>query len=246
VTQSAWAHLPANQSGRHNANLGASRDRLLRGQTYKNLSTICLIPTRGVIHHRIVQSWMNLMPPMNQKFIRLFIHGHEVGEAYNQAIAGILADPHLSTWPYVLTLEEDNAPPPDGLLKLYEAIQSDKTYGAVGGLYWTKGDGGQPMIYGDPHATPVNFIPQLPQLDTVQPCRGLGMGFTLFRTAMFKDPTVPRPWFKTLQDYREGVGVRSYTQDLYFYERAGEAGYRFACDTRVKVGHLDVVNDVMW
>jgi hypothetical protein len=117
---------------------------------------------------------------MNQKFIRMFAIGMEVGAAYSNMIEGILADPNLSQWKYILTLEEDNMPPPDGLLKLYENM--DK-YDAIGGLYWTKGELGQPMIYGNPHEMPLTFVPQLPMPETVQECNGLGMAvvtYTLF------------------------------------------------------------------
>jgi hypothetical protein len=216
--------------------------RLTKGRTYQDLSTICVVPTRGMIPARVVESWMGLMSAMNQKFTRVFVAGMEVGDAYNAAIELILNHPELSTWKYVLTLEEDNLPPPDGLLKLYESIED---YAAVGGLYWTKGEGGQPMIYGDPHGI-LNFVPQMPRPDTVQECNGLGMGFTLFRMEMFRDEKIPRPWFKTLQEWDPNVGVRSYTQDLHFFERARQAGHRVACDTRVKVGHLSVEDDFVW
>jgi hypothetical protein len=229
--------------GTHNKDLEASRDRLFKGSSYKDLSTVCVIATRGMIHAKVLQSWFGLMSAMNQKFIRLFALGMEVGEAYNNMIEYILGHPDLSKWPYILTLEEDNMPPPDGLLKLYESM--DK-FDVVQGLYWTKGEGGQPMIYGDPKVMPKNFIPQVPQVDTVQECNGLGMGFNLFRSKIFRDPNIPKPWFKTLQEFQPGQGVRCYTQDLYFYENAGKAGYRFACDTRVKVGHFDVQADLIW
>src|SRR4030042_2915961 len=153
-----------NQAGFHN-NDPKANDRLIQGNTYKDLSTICIVPTRGMISAKVVQNWMGLMSPMNQKFIRLFIIGMEVGEAYNSAIEMILNNEELSKWKYVLTLEEDNMPPIDGILKLYENM--DK-YDAVGGLYWTKGEGGQPMIYGDPKIMPKNFIPQIPQFESIQ------------------------------------------------------------------------------
>lgn len=235
-------------SGFHNENWSASQTRLTRGNTYRDLSTICIIPTRGVIHARVLQSWFGLMPPMNQKFMRLFVVGDEVGQAYSNTIEQILADKHLSTWKYIMTLEEDNVPPPDGLLKLYEAIEggvNGQKYDGVGGLYWTKGYGGQPMIYGNPQEHPKNFVPQLPLPDTMHECNGLGMGFNLFRLKMFKDDRLRRPWFKTEQSYLAGQGTRGFSQDLYFYENAG-AYYRFACDTRVKVGHFDANADIMW
>ena len=230
-----------NFSGSNNANLAASRDRLIRGGTYKDLSTVCIVATRGVIPSKVVQSWLNLASPMNQKFMRIFIEKMEVGDAYNTGVEMVLAHPELSQWKYILTLEEDNCPPPDGLLKLYEAAAK---FDAVGGLYWTKGENGQPMIYGDPHRMPKDFVPQLPVPDAVQEANGLGMGFTLFKIDMFKK--VPKPWFKTLQEYAPGQGMRAATQDLYFFQESAKHGFRFASDNRVRVGHYDHATDTMW
>jgi len=180
---------------------------------------------------------------MNQKVIGpIFATGMEVGEAYNHLIQNVLNNPELSKWKYILTIEEDNAPPADGLLKLYESMSE---YDVVQGIYWTKGAGGQPMIYGDPKVVPKNFIPQKPIPETVQHCNGLGMGFNLFKLEIFKNENLRKPWFKTIQEV-VGGGARAYTQDLYFYEDAAKQGYRFACDTRVKVGHYDITNDIMW
>lgn len=229
-------------AGKHNEAMDESVTRLEDGRTYRDLSTIIVVPTRGTIPARCVENWMGLMMPMNQKVVRVFVSGMEVGEAYSRAISMILDHPELSTWKYVLTLEEDNLPPPDGLLRLYESIDD---YAAVGGLYWTKGEEGQPMIYGSPEGI-LNFIPQKPVADEVQSCRGLGMGFTLFKLDLFRDPKIPKPWFRTLQEYEPSVGVRSYTQDLYFFEQAAKAGYKVASDNRVKVGHLDVATGLVW
>ena len=74
--------------GLHNLN-PTSKDRLIQGRSYKDLSTICIVPTRGTIAARVVQNWLGMMMPMNQKFIRLFIIGMEVGEAYNQLPAQV-------------------------------------------------------------------------------------------------------------------------------------------------------------
>lgn len=235
--------------GRHNADLNASRSRLIKGRTYQDLSTVCIIPTRGTVCAHVLNSWFGMMSPMNQKFTRVIVEGMEVGEAYSTALAQILASAELSTWKYILTLEEDNTPPPDGLLKLYESIEGKvdgEKYAAVGGLYWTKGEGGQPMIYGSPAELPLAFRPQLPIPDALQRCNGLGMGFTLFRMEMFKDARLRRPWFKTEQSFTPGVGARAFTQDLYFFEDAAKWGYRFASDNRVLVGHYDISTGVTW
>ncbi len=229
--------------GVHNANDYVAR--LEKAKTYRDLSTIIVCPTRGQIPARIVQSWQGLIRPMNQKVIGpLFMEGMEVGEAYNAVIKMILENPELSKFKFILTLEEDNAPPADGLVKLYESIDD---YDAVGGLYWTKGESGQPMCYGDPAVMPRNFIPQVPTPDTITACNGLGMGFTLFRMEMFKDDRFDYGnWFKTKQEVVPGQGAQVFTQDLWFFQKAGELGYKFCCDARVKVGHYDAGNQIMW
>jgi len=239
------AELDTVFQGFHNSNLEQARMRLEKGKTYQDLTTVWVTPIAkepAMVPAKVVfQSWMNLMMPMNQQVFRLPISGHEVGEAYNMAIEMILDNPMLSKAKYVLTVEWDNLPPPDGLLKLYESI--DK-YDVVGGLYWTKGECGQPMIYGDPKVMPKNYIPQIPRIEEIQECNGLGMGFTLFRLGMFRK--LKKPWFKTLQEYTPQDGARAATQDLYFFQNAQKEGYRFASDNRVRVGHLDVQTGEVW
>lgn len=229
-------------TGKHNEDLEASINRLKDAGTYKDLSTIIICPTRGQIPAKVVQSWLGLIKPMNQRVVGpIFAIGMEVGEAYNHLIKTILESPVLSQFKYVLTIEEDNIPPPDGLLKLYESM--DK-YDVVGGLYWTKGEMGQPMIYGDPDVYPKNYTPQVPKTGEVQPANGLGMGFNLFKVDMFRK--IPYPWFKTIQEYIPDQGVRMMTQDIYFYDNAAKEGYKFACDNRVLVGHYSLQDDIIW
>lgn len=228
--------------GFHNRDLDAAKERLEKGKQYRDLSTICVIPTRGMIPARVVENWMGMMTPMNNAFVRIFVAGMEVGDAYNAAVETILGHPQLKDFKYMLTLEEDNMPPPDGLLKLYESIDD---FAAVGGLYWTKGEGGQPMIYGDPKGI-LSFQPQQVRAETVQEANGLGMGFTLFDLSVFRDKKIPKPWFKTIQEWDPNTGVAAGTQDLYFFANARRAGYRVACDTRIKVGHLDSGSGMVW
>lgn len=235
--------LVPDNTGIHNASDYVAR--LQKEKTYRDLSTVIVCPTRGVIPARVVQSWQGMIRPMNQKVLGpIFMEGMEVGEAYNAVIKMILENPELSKFRFMLTLEEDNAPPADGLMKLYESIDQ---YDAVGGLYWTKGEGGQPMCYGNPADMPLNFIPQIPAPGAITPCNGLGMGFTLFRMEMFKDKRFDYDnWFKTKQEVTPEGGVHVYTQDLWFFQKARDLGYKFACDARVKVGHYDAVNQIMW
>lgn len=155
--------------------------RLLpKGKTYKDLSTICVIPTPGNVEEkrflncekcehrneyvhtrvngidpRVYDSWKKIIRPMNVPFLEMFVNGMEVGDAYNAAVETILSNPGTKNFKYLLTLEHDNLPPgPDDLIPqgpLMALYEGiAKGFDVVGGLYWTKGSPSMPLIYGDP------------------------------------------------------------------------------------------------
>ena len=65
--------------GVHNSDLEASSERLKKGKQYRDLSTVCVVPTRGMIPARVVENWMGLMMPMNNAFFRIFVSGWRWG-----------------------------------------------------------------------------------------------------------------------------------------------------------------------
>lgn len=238
--------------GKNNVNLEETISRLEKGAAYKDLSTVIIIPSldvtvdtsdlknpkvKGAIHPKVAASWMSMYNPPNQKVCRLFAVGMEVGEAYSRCIENVLAHPELSKYKYILTVETDNLPNPDSFIKLLSQMEDHPEYACIGGLYFTKGEGGCAQIWGDPNSHPLNFRPQLPDLaGGLVECNGTGMGFNLFRMEMFKDERLRKPWFKTTSSMEEGI----YTQDLYAWTDFKKHGYRAAIDCSVKVGHIDV------
>lgn len=209
--------------------------RLIEGGSWKKQRVAVILPAGEKIHAKVALSLWNLIFPPNQMVLRILAQGMEVGDAYTKAIESCLADPNVSQWEYVLTVEHDNLPPADGVVKLIEAMEKHPEYAAIGGLYFTKGEGGVPQIWGDVKDPILNFRPQPPDPDGgIVECCGTGMGFTLFRMSMFKDERFPKPIFQTKAD-RNGVG----TQDLMFWAEARKYGYRCAIDCSVKVGHID-------
>jgi len=227
--------------GKHNTDLDGSTKRIFEGGSWKSQKIICIIPAAKTMSSKVALSHWNLIFPPNQAVYRMLALGLEVGEAYSQAIENILASPELSKWEYILTLEHDNIPPNDGILKLLKRMDEHPELSCIGGLYWTKGEGGVPQIWGDPKDPVLNFRPQPPQAGQLVECCGTGMGFNLWRTSMFKDEKLRRPWFKTMAS-AQGVG----TQDLYFWGDARKYGYRCAIDCDVLVGHHDLATDTVW
>ena len=228
--------------GAHNADLLKSATRMMESGQWKRARIVVILPASNTMSTKVALSHWNLIFPPNNAVSRILAVGMEVGEAYSQAIDAILANPELSQWEYVLSIEHDNTPPPDGVLKLLETMDRRPELAAVSGLYWTKGEGGVPQIWGDPSDPVLNFRPQPPRVGEVVECCGTGMGFVLWRMAMFKDQRIPRPLFRTKYSATEGVG----TQDLAFWSEARKYGYRCAVDCRVLVGHHDAATDTTW
>jgi hypothetical protein len=150
---------------------------LSKGKTFKDLSTVIVIPIPGdkeekksvncpKCKHKIeytqsivsglspifVEAFKRLVKPMNVPIIEMMVSGYEVGDAYSQAVDTILSNPGLKNFKYMLTVEYDNIVPfiPNTggpLMMLYDDIE--KGFDIVGGLYWTKGIPSMPLIYGD-------------------------------------------------------------------------------------------------
>ena len=233
--------------GLHNSQIAETVARLEREGAYKDLSCIWVTPAFGQIPTKAVASWLNVYAPPNGKFYRLFAMGMEVGAAFSGAIETILAHPDLSKYKYVLTVEHDNIPPPDGIVKLLSQMEAHPEFACIGGLYYTVGPGGCAQIWGDPKDPVLNFRPQLPDANGgLVECCGTGMGFNAFRLDMFKDERLKKPWFRTVTE--NGVG----TQDLAFWSDARKYGYRCAIDCSIKVGHYDLtgqrggIEDFTW
>ena len=227
--------------GKHALDIEKTTARLIRGASWKKQRVIVVIPAGTSIPAKVALTHWNLIFPPNNGVIRILAQGMEVGEAYSAAIEQVMSHPELKDWEYLLTLEHDNCPPSDGLLKLIEKMDEHPELSCIGGLYFTKGETGVAQIWGDPKDPVMNFRPLPPEDNELVECCGTGMGFNLWRLSMFKDEKLRKPWFKTIAG-SEGVG----TQDLYAWSDFRKHGHRCAVDCSVKVGHFDTSTEICW
>jgi GT2 family glycosyltransferase len=224
--------------GWHNGEFEQGRSRVIEGGSWKRQRIVMVIPAGASIPSKVALALWNLSLPPNNPVMRVLAIGLEVGEAYSNAVEGILAEPSLADWEYMLTVEHDNLPRPNSLLKLLARMEAHPEIHAISGLYFQKGEGGWPQIWGDPKDPIRNFRPQPPVNGELVECCAIGMGFTLWRLSMFRDARLRRPWFQT---QREPM----MSQDLFFWDDAREHGYRCAVSCDVKIGHMDE-NGFIW
>jgi hypothetical protein len=234
--------------GHHNRDLLAANARLSAQGSWKKQRIAYIIPAGATIDAEVYVAHRGLIFPPNQAMAPLYIKNAEVGHAFDESVNVCLDHPDIREWEYVLTIESDNIPEPTGVLKLIKAMETHPHFDAISGLYWLKGEGGVPQIWGDINDPVENYRPQMPRIGTVQECWGIGMGFALYRMKMFhtlRERKVARPWFKTLGREPGDVGVG--TQDLFFWGRiARPNGFRCAVDTTCPVGHFDRKTGISW
>lgn len=235
-------------SGYQNSDLAAASARITESGQWKKQRIVYIIPAGDKIMAEVYLSHRNLIFPPNQAMVPMLIKGAEVGAAFQAAIDMVLQNPGLRDFEYILTIEHDNiCAQGNEVLRLLAAMEKNPQYSAISGLYWTKGEGGVPQIWGDITDPVVNYRPQAPEPGRVIECYGIGMGFALYRTEMFRQleaKKVEKPWFKTLGKDPDDKGVG--TQDLYFWGQVGRPnGFRCAVDCNTTIGHI-ADNGVIW
>ena len=115
--------VAAEFGGKNNDDLKQTNARLLKGASWKKQRIIVILPAADMVPAKCMLSWWNLAFPPNNGIVRILAQGMEVGDAYSTAIENILANEELKKWEYILTLEHDNAPPSNGVVKLVEEME---------------------------------------------------------------------------------------------------------------------------
>lgn len=171
----------------------------------KDRRIFIICPTRGKIDDRVITCWDGITWPLNAERKRKFARGYEVGYAYDDLVQDVLDSP-FGDFPYILTMEDDNLPPPDGVMKLLETAEAHPEFSAIAGLYRTKNPQRIPLVLGSVEDyrrtgrkdfSPID-VTVLPRDQRLVEVMAVPMGFTLWRMQLFRD--VPAPWCRTVDE----------------------------------------------
>lgn len=224
-------------------------------------------PTRGRVRMEWVQARFGQMIPTNWSHVELIQWmssympmEYQLADAQN-LMAKLVVE---HDYEYVLYIEDDNLPPPDGFIKMNNYIREGKVP-VVSGIYFTKGYPSEPLIY---RGRGNSFFKDWKIGDKVW-CDGLPFGFRLEHAGMIKAAWEESPEYRvgdqvtrrvfespTLQYYdpeKGGVSSTQGTTDLAWctrimrdklLEKAGfpeiqKKEFPFLCDTSIFVHHID-------
>lgn len=190
-------------------------------------SGVCVIPSRGLIHSRTIESVEKNLRYMEesyrQSWMTLYSHRRPIPDAQNWAISAALIQNPRWIW----MVEEDIVVPYGRLQELQEMMEEEKVK-VVASTY--RLEGGQD----------VHYISEKGELLFT------GLGCVLFDTSLFHQ--LKSPWFRTEQYSIDGEDLRRLPekaqyggQDVNLFLRLREEGISWALHDGI-VGHLRVVS----
>jgi hypothetical protein len=181
-------------------------------------------------------AFKSLNAPANFNTVFQVVKGQEIGFA-RQAIAEFAVEKGAK---YLFFLGDDVVTPPHTLKQLIYRMEQDPTIDVVGGVYCTKCEVPNPLVYrGNGQGCYWDW-----KVGEFFEVTGMGMDCTLIRVSAFKD--LPKPWFKTVDKdkFLDGIpAAEQWTEDLFFFDKMGKAGKRSFVDASVICEHWDVYSN---
>uniref|UniRef100_A0A6M3J0A2 Putative glycosyltransferase n=1 Tax=viral metagenome TaxID=1070528 RepID=A0A6M3J0A2_9ZZZZ len=176
------------------------------------------------------------------RFANMRSRSGTIEQMRSRAVAALLTKEEMSRCTHIFMVDTDMIYPPDTLWRL---VQSDKDI--VAGLACdrlpavTKGN--EPFFRATfaHQSDKGRFIQHHPQKLPTPPglhqCSRVSMGGILIKRRVFED--MGTPWFSDyeIQVYPDGSRHRI-GEDIYFFVKAQEAGFKVWCDTSLNYGHL--------
>lgn len=209
------------------------------GRVY-GVNVVVGIPSFGMVSTYFYQAAASQQFPLVSSKVDKIVLNRPIADARNEIVEFALAQ----NANYIFWLDDDVIAPSDAFLKLFRH-QKD----IVNGVYWSKSNPSMPLLFRNHLEGPYydwkigDFI----EIDAA------GNGLTLVKTDVYRkiSETVGGPWYSTEYHSFAGVDPRmgspaNNTEDLYFYWKARQAGFKIWADTSVQAFHYDKVNDVMY
>jgi hypothetical protein len=169
--------------------------------------------------------YMGLQFPLGASVSRARIHGDRIDHARNQIVKAALdinAD-------YILFISDDVLAPPNAFDLLHRHREM-----LVTGVYWEKKFPTHPYLWNGLLRGPFEDW----KMGDYFPVDWAGVDILLAHTDVFR--AMPEPWFSVDYSFDESnPHPPLLTEDLYFYTKAREYGFKLYCDSMVQCDHQD-------
>jgi hypothetical protein len=187
----------------------------------------------------------NLQLPTNSSSVEIFRRSVKLEDAQTQMCEQAL---ELGA-EYIFFIEDDTEPPRGAIVELTRVLeQSPADVMACGGIYGTRTDPSEPVVYMGPGQGSYWRW----KLGEVFPCWSIGFGCTMLKMKVFE--LMPKPWFKNLDTLDE---IREYpdlfpeiiakapkkcgvTTDIFFFTKLAKIGLKVMAHGGIRPKHWDM------
>jgi len=197
-----------------------------------------MIPAQFMLAH------MNWVPPLNVSMAYMV----QTGMLSAQARQIMTMEAIRMNAKYIFYVDDDTLIPPKGLYTLHNFMERNPKIGAVSGVYTTREDPPEPLIYRE-HGAGCAWDFEMGDGATPEPIFGAGAGCLLARVEAIKDwmddhPGIPI-WADERQVPQEGAHGESqhrvmWGHDIRFCKLLNEQNWPVYVDGRVLCGHHDL------
>lgn len=137
---------------------------------------------------------------------------------------------------YLWFVDDDTIPPPNTLRRLVTVLENYTEIGAIGGVYVTKSDPTQPVVF---RGSGLGSFWQWKYGDIFE-VTSMGAGCLLIKTEVFEK--IPKPWFTFIDkpsDDPANPGQLT-SEDVHFCNVARDAGYLIFAHGGILCDHYDI------
>lgn len=206
------------------------------GRTF-GVNVVVGIPSFGMVSTYFLQARQSQQFPLVSSAVDKVVLNKPIADARNEIVEYALNQGAN----YIYWLDDDVIPPPDAFLKMYMSGKD-----IVNGVYWSKSNPPMPLVFRNHLEGPYldwhfgDFI----EVDAA------GNGLTLVKTDVYRtiSEKIGGPWYST--DYVSFPNAQqspsNNTEDLYFYRKARQAGYKVWVDTSIQAYHYEKNTQVLY
>lgn len=186
------------------------------------------VPTADMARQAHFYDYFNMIDKPQGTIIS-FAHGQSPARNRNVMIQQALDNDCT----HILFIDDDTAPPPDILHRLLFRNQD-----IVSGLYLMRSFPHQPIVFANTEADGrcSHYFLEDYQNGMIE-VKACGLGAVLIHTRVFK--ALEQPWIRLGELEKD-----HWCDDIGFFRRVREAGFKIFCDLNVKVGHMQQV--ILW
>lgn len=218
-----------------------------RGEKHHRFDVTSGFVSKGVVPFQFMLQHMNWLPPLNVTMAYMYKTGMLSAAAREVMTLEVLKN--LPTVKYIFYVDDDMVIPPMGLYTMYNRMERNPTWGALSGVYTTRQNPPEPLIYVD-HGRGAAWDFEMGEGASPTQIMGAGAGCLLVRVDAIRGwlgQNIDEPvWCDAVEFPASNGGRVTWGHDVRVIRNLTEAGWPCYVEGAVLCGHYDLRTGVVF